>query len=52
MQGAFWIWLGFYVPVKYSDKLWGGKSLRLFFIDAGHYLVMLLIMSAILVGWM
>lgn len=51
LQGAFWIWLGFYVPVKYGDKLWGGKPLRLFFIDAAYYLILLGVMSAILVSW-
>jgi hypothetical protein len=51
MQGAFWMWLGFIVPVKYSDKLWGGKSFTLFFIDTGYYLVQLLLFAAILHTW-
>jgi hypothetical protein len=48
MQGALWTWLGLVVPVKYSDKLWGGKSFTLFFIDTGYYLVQLLVFAVIL----
>lgn len=51
IQGALWTWLGFIVPVKYGDKLWGGKSLKLFFIDAFYYLVLLLVMAIILQLW-
>src|SRR6266404_687463 len=24
-QVAFWVWLGFIVPLKFGDALWGGK---------------------------
>lgn len=51
LQVAFWLWLGFVVPVKYGEKLWGGKSLKLFFIDSMYYLVLLVIMAKILVFW-
>jgi hypothetical protein len=51
IEGAIYTWLGFIVPVKYGDKLWGGKSLKLFFIDAGYYLVALAIMAIILQVW-
>jgi hypothetical protein len=51
LQGAFWMWLGFIVPLKYGDKLWGGKSFKLFFIDSGYYLVQLLVFAAILQIW-
>jgi|SRR6185503_2155146 len=50
-QGALWTWLGLMVPVKYSDKLWGGKSHKLFFIEVGYLLIQLLFFSAILVSW-
>ena len=51
LQGAFWTWLGFIVPVKYGDKLWGGKSAKLFFIDSFHYLVTLAVFALIFVNW-
>ena len=51
LQGAFWVWLGFIVPVKYGDKLWGGKSAKLFFIDSFHYLVTLAVFALIFVSW-
>ncbi|MCI0707519.1 MAG: DUF1761 domain-containing protein [Ignavibacteriae bacterium] len=51
LKGAFWNWLGFMVPVIYGDKLWGGKSLKLFFINAFYQLVNLSVMAIILVSW-
>jgi len=51
LQGAFWVWIGFIVPVKYGDKLWGGKSAKLFFIDSFHYLVTLAVFALIIVSW-
>ncbi len=49
LQGAFWMWLGFIVPVKYGEKLWGGKSCKLFGIDALYYLVLLALFAVVLV---
>jgi hypothetical protein len=51
LQGAFWVTLGFIVPVKYGDKLWGGKSFKLFFIDVLYYLVQLAVFALILTQW-
>jgi Protein of unknown function (DUF1761) len=51
LQGVFWVWLGFIVPVKYGGVLWEGKSFKLFFIDAVYYLVQLAVMATILVAW-
>ena len=52
LQGGFWIWLGFYLPVKYGEKLWSGsKGNRMFFIDAGYSLIILVLMSLILSYW-
>jgi hypothetical protein len=51
LMGAFWMWLGFIAVLKYGDKLWGGKSIKLFFIDSGYWLVSLLAMGAILTCW-
>jgi hypothetical protein len=52
IQGGFWMWLGFVLPVKYGDKLWGGKQFKYVAIDLGYYLVNLIIMGIILAVWM
>lgn len=51
LQCGFWIWLGFILPVKYGDKLWGGKKFNYVAIDLGYYLVLLLVMGMIIAGW-
>lgn len=52
VQGAFWYWLGFFAPVTLGVVLWENKPWKLWFINAGYYLVVLLIMGAILASWM
>jgi len=52
LQGAFWYWLGFVAPVLLGLVLWDGKPWKLFFLNAGYYLVSMLAMGAILAGWM
>lgn len=44
---AFWVWLGFIVPVKLGDAIWGGK-MTLFWLGAGNMLVTLLAAGAII----
>lgn len=51
LQGAFWSWLGFIVPVMLGKVLWEGKSWKLFAFDSGHYLASLAIMGIILSNW-
>ncbi len=51
LMAGFWAWLGFIAPVVMGDQLWGGKKWGLYPINAGYYLVSLLLMGAIL-GWM
>ena len=55
VMNAFWIWLGFLVPVLAGSAMWGGKSKkdswRMFFITSGYYLVSFLILGAIIGGW-
>jgi hypothetical protein len=51
LQGGFWIWLGFILPVKYGDKLWNGKKFKFVAIDLSYYLVLMLVMGAILATW-
>ncbi len=45
--GAFFTWLGFFVPVYFSSVAWEGKSWKLFFVNVGYYLVTLQIAGAI-----
>lgn len=52
LQGAFWLWVGFILPVVYGKKLWEGKRLAYVAVDLGHYLVSLLVMGMILASWM
>ena len=52
LKGAFWIWLGFILPLKYGDKLWGGKALKYVVVDLAYYLVLLCVMGIILASWM
>jgi hypothetical protein len=51
VQGGFWVWLGFVLPIKYGDKIWGGKKFKYVAIDLGYYLVNLIVMSVILSVW-
>ena len=44
---AFWAWLGFIVPLKLGDALWGGK-MTLFWIGMSNMLVTLLVAGAII----
>lgn len=48
MQGAFWYWLGFAVPLTAGAYLWEGKSWKLWALNAGYYLASLLLMGAII----
>lgn len=48
---AFWIWLGFIATVMLGSVLWEGKSAKLYWINAGYYLVILCVMALILAAW-
>lgn len=53
IEGAiagFWVWLGFLMPVAAVAATFGGKK-QVFWIDAGHHLVLFAIMGAILAVW-
>jgi len=50
IQAAFWVWLGFIVPVKLGDALWGGK-MSLFWIAIFGNLITLLIVGSIIGAW-
>ena len=51
LQAGFWNWLGFVAPVTLGSVLWDGKPWKLWFINAGYYLVVLLGMGVILALW-
>ncbi len=51
LMSGFWNWLGFAVPLSAGAVLWEGKPWKLFFINAGYWLVALLGMGAIIGHW-
>jgi hypothetical protein len=51
LMGGFWNWLGFVAPVTLGTVLWDGKPWKLWAINAGYYLVVLLIGGMILATW-
>lgn len=49
LNSAIFTWLGFYVPVDIGVVAWENKSWKLFFINTGYHLAMLLVAATILV---
>lgn len=49
LSAAGFTWLGFILPVLFSSITWEGRSFRFFAINAGYYLMTLLIASFALV---
>jgi len=45
---AFWTWLGFMAPVLLGSVLWEQKPVKLYLINAGYWLVSLIVMGQIL----
>jgi hypothetical protein len=50
LQVVFWVWLGFVVPVKLGDAIWGGSK-TLFWIGISNMFVTLLVTAAIISAW-
>lgn len=48
---GFWGWLGFIAPVTLGPVLWENKPWKLWVLNAGYYLVGMLIIGAILSLW-
>ena len=48
---AFLIWIGFFATTQLGTVLWQNKPFKLYLIDTLHYLVTLLVISAILTSW-
>lgn len=48
---GFWCWLGFMLPATSGAFLFEGKSWKLWALNAGYYLVLLLVVGGILGAW-
>lgn len=48
---AFFIWLGFYVPLLFSSVTWEGKPWKLFALNAAYYFLNLQLIAAVLTFW-
>lgn len=51
LQGAFWSWLGFVAPVTLGTVLWDGKPWKLWVLNNGYWLVVLLLMGIVFGIW-
>jgi len=51
LQGAAWVWLGFFATTALGSVLWEGKSSKLYLLNIAHSLVILLVMGTILAVW-
>ncbi|MEN9561371.1 MAG: hypothetical protein RIQ56_644 [Candidatus Parcubacteria bacterium] len=51
IQAAIWNWIGFIAPVTVGSVLWEGKSWKLWVLNSGYYLVVLLAMGILLALW-
>lgn len=49
LMGAFFTWLGFIVPLNLNAVAFDGKPWSLFFVNAGYYLVGLMVAGLLLV---
>lgn len=45
---AFWMWLGFILPVQMTNTIFGDKKWKLLAIDTGYQLASVLVMGAVL----
>lgn len=52
LMSAFWVWLGFFVPVNIGVVLWEGKSWKLFFLTTSYFLVNLAVSALVLAYWL
>ncbi len=48
LSSAFWMWLGFIMPVQATDVMFGGKSFKLFAMNTGYQLASLLAMGLVI----
>ncbi len=50
LLSALWVWVGFVVPIKLGEALWGG-NMTLFRLGIGNMLVTMLAAGAIIGAW-
>ena len=50
-MGGFFTWLGFYLPQHLSRLAWENKSMKLFWINALHSFIMLILVGIIVANW-
>lgn len=48
---GFWVWLGFVATTMLNSVLYEGKPVKLYLINTGYYLVLILAMAALLINW-
>jgi hypothetical protein len=48
---AFWFWFGFMAPVLLGPVLWEKKPWKFWALNAGYYLVLMLVMATIISIW-
>lgn len=48
LTSAFWMWLGFVMPVQATATIFGDKNVKLLAIDTGHQLAALIAMGVVL----
>ncbi len=46
------LWLGFVVPTTLAPTMWEGKPWKLWAINAGYYLVIIILDAAIISNWL
>lgn len=50
LENAFWLWVGFVVPLALGNAVWGGK-MTVFWLNIGNMLLTLLVAGAIIGSW-
>jgi hypothetical protein len=48
LTSAFFMWLGFVMPIQFTSQLFGREEWKLFFIDTGYQLASLTVMGVII----
>ena len=48
---AFFMWLGFVVPLAFGNAIWSGGKFKLFWLSIGNMLITLLVAGAIIGAW-
>lgn len=51
LQTGFWLWLGIVATVMLGSVLWERKPFKLYMLNSGYWLVVLLVMGALLGYW-